>query len=200
MTTSSRLVFACIIGAVASQVLAGGPTLFRYKNDQGKMVMTSVLPPEIAEKGYDIVTISGEVVQHVEPAPPPEKREAMQEAAAKAVEQAKYDKALVLKYGSLAELMKAQKRKSEESDAKLSVLTSNLTDIKNQIELQLSTAAKYEREGRVVPDTVLKSLEALYASQEQTEDSIKLKKNEIDEEKKRFDFELNRYKQLKGLR
>lgn len=181
-------------------VVAGAPTLFRYKDAKGTVVTTAILPPEAAEKGYDIVSLQGEILQHVAAAPPPEEREAFLKKQAEDIEQAKYDKALVLRYGSLAELMKAQKRKGEESGAKMAVLSSNLTNIKNQIESQQAAAAKFEREGRTVPEAILKSLESLYASLEQTEDSIKDKQKENEEEKKRFDYEINRYKQLKGLK
>ena len=50
--------------------------------------------------------------------------------------QADYDKKLLLKYGSLAELRRAQDRKMSELDSKVQVLNTNLSAIKGQIEAE----------------------------------------------------------------
>lgn len=170
--------------------------LFRYKNEQGSLVTSHILPPEMAYKGYQIVTASGDVLQTVAPAP----TEAEKQRILQAIDQDKYDKSLLLRYGTLADLMKAQKRKREEIEAKLSVLTVNQTNIKSQIESEQSRAATYERQGKKVPEEVLGSLEALWGNLEKTEDQLGVINNELKEEEARFARELNRYKQLKGLK
>jgi len=103
-----------VILAVISQTTCAeertGPQLFRYKNAEGVPVTTYVLPPEASGKGYEIINTKGDVLETVKPAPTAAEKQAFLDA----IEQEKYDKNLMLKYGSLAELMKAQKRKMEE--------------------------------------------------------------------------------------
>jgi len=173
-----------------------GPPLFRYKNNAGVMVTTHVLPPDAAGRGYDIINSKGDVLETVKPAPTAEEMQAF----INTIEQKKYDKTLMLKYGSLAELMKAQKRKSTELDAKMTVLKSSFSNIKTQIDQEQKKAANYERQGQPVPETLLKLLEDLYAAYEQTEGTVREREKEIATERVRYEYELNRYKQLKNLK
>src|SRR5688572_26463459 len=105
------------------EVADQGPkgALFRYKNEQGTLVTSHILPPEMAYKGYQIVTVGGDVLQTIAPAP----TDAEKGKILQAIEQEKYDKSLLLRYGTLADLLKAQKRKIGEMEAKRSVLLSN---------------------------------------------------------------------------
>jgi hypothetical protein len=173
-----------------------GFTLFRYKDENGTQVTSRILPPEVAPRGYEIVTPLGDVIEEVPPAPT--KEELKQILAAE--EQKKYDKSLLLRYGSLADLMKAQKRKREQEEAKISTLTSNLSNIRLQIDAEQSKAAGYERSGRPIPDSVIAALESLYANLETTEDQLKLRMQEQEEAEKRYQRELDRYKEIKGLK
>jgi len=172
------------------------PPIFRYKNDAGVTVTTYVLPPEVAGKGYEIINSKGDVLETIKRAPTPEEMQAF----INSIEQAKYDKSLMLKYGSLAELMQAQKRKNNEMDAKMTVLKNSFNNTKTQIDQEQKKAANYERQGLPVPDTSLKMLEDLYAAYEQTEGTVREREKEMSIERARFEYELNRYKELKKLK
>lgn len=196
---------AALLLALSFDVAAGapkekpsGPTgaLFRYKNDQGTLVTSHILPPEMAYKGYQIVTVGGDVLQTIAPAP----TSAEKDKILQAIEQEKYDKSLLLRYGTLAELMKAQKRKIGEIEAKRSVLMSNQSNMKVQIEAEQSKAANYERQGKPVPEMTLTAMEALWGNLERTEDQIRIINGELDGERARYEREIHRYKQLKGLK
>jgi hypothetical protein len=179
---------------VASKEAKGA--LFRYKNEQGTLVTSHILPPEMAYRGYQIVTVGGDILQTVAPAP----TEAEKDKILQAIEQEKYDKSLLLRYGSLAELLRAQKRKMEEMEAKRSVLLSNQSNLKAQIEAEQAKAANFERQGRPVPDLILTAMESQWGNLERTEDQIRIIHQGIENEKARYHTEINRYKQLKGLK
>jgi len=197
MTKKITLLGSLALLAIAfCKFASAAPPLFRYKNTEGVTTTTYVLPPEFSGKGYEIINDKGDVLEVVKPAPTASEKQ----AAMDAIEQQKYDKSLLLKYDSLAELMKAQKRKSEELDAKMSVLKGNLSNIRAQIDAEQQKAANYEREGRPVPEVTLKALETAYANYEQTESSMHEREKEIADEKGRYEQELDRYKQLKGLK
>jgi len=185
-----------LLAIVFCKFASAAPPLFRYKNAEGVPTTTYVLPPEASGKGYEIINDKGDVLEVVKPAP----TAAEKQAAMDAIEQQKYDKTLLLKYDSLAELMKAQKRKSEELDAKMAVLKGNFSNIRAQIDAEQEKAANYERQGRPVPESILKALESEYANYEQTENAMHEREKEVADEKARYEQELNRYKQLKGLK
>lgn len=170
--------------------------LFRYKNEQGTLVTSHILPPEMAYRGYQIVTVGGDVLQTVAPAAVGAEKDKILQA----IEQEKYDKSLLLRYGTLAELMKAQKRKIGEIEAKRSVLLSNQSNMKVQIEAEQARAANYERQGRSVPEVTLTTMEGLWGNLERTEDQIRTINEELESERARYEKEIHRYKQLKGLK
>jgi len=185
-----------VLLALFTQAAFSNPPIFRYKNDAGVTVTTMVLPPDASGKGYEIISTAGDVLEVVKPAP----TAAEMQAFVNSIEQEKYDKALMLKYGNLAELMRAQKRKSTELDAKMTVMKSSFANIKSQIDAEQKKAANYERQGQAVPATSLKILEDLYAGYEQAEVSVREREKEIATERVRYEYELNRYKQLKNLK
>lgn len=190
------LVLSCPVGAAERESATPKGALFRFKNEQGSTVTSHILPPEMAYKGYQIVTVGGDVLQTVAPAPTGAEKDKILQA----IEQEKYDKSLLLRYGTLAELMKAQKRKIGEIEAKKAVLTSNQTNMKTQIEAEQSKAANFERQGKPVPEIILTTLEGLWGNLERTEDQIRTISAELEAEQARYKSEMDRYKQLKGLK
>lgn len=184
------------LGALAKEAVDSKNKLFRYKNDQGTLVTSHILPPDRSQKGYQIVTIAGDVLETVAPAPTEEEKKKLLSA----IDQKKYDKSLLLRYGTLADLLKSQKRKKEEIASKLSVLTSNQSNIRLQIDAEQSKAANYERQGKPIPEPILVSLEGLWGNLEKTEDALRVINQELSDENARFDQEINRYKELKGLK
>lgn len=185
-----------VLLVVFAEVAISAPPIFRYKNDAGVTVTTTVLPPEVSGKGYEIINTAGDVLEKVKPAPTADEMQAF----INTIEQEKYDKTLLLKYGSLAELMKAQKRKSTELDAKMIVMKSTFVNIKAQIDAEQKKAANFERQGQPVPAASLKMLEDLYAAYESSEGTMREREKELTMERARYEYELNRYKQLKHLK
>ena len=61
-------------------------------------------------------------------------------------------------------------------------------------------AANFERRGQRVPEYILLSLDDLYGSLESTETLLKHREAEVKQEKARYAEELERYKQIKGLK
>lgn len=171
------------------------PKLYRYRSPKGAIVTSYVLPPDMVTKGYQIVTLKGDVIQTVKPALTDEERKAIIDAE----EQKKYDKALLLKYGSLAELVNTQKRKTDEVEAKMSILKGNLTAIQNQKEAAQKKAATYERQGKPVPPGDLATLDTIYKNEEAAKEAIQILEKEFRAEKQRLEYELARFKTLKGI-
>lgn len=171
------------------------PKLYRYRSAKGAIVTSYVLPPDMVTKGYQIVTLKGDVIETVKPSLTDEERKAILDAE----EQKKYDKALLLKYGSLAELVNTQKRKTDEVEAKMSILKGNLTAIRNQKDAAQKKAATYERQGKPVPSNDLALLDTIYKNEEAAKEAIHVLEKEFQAEKQRLEYELARFKTLKGI-
>jgi len=95
--------------------LVAGGNLFRWRDADGKLHIGDSLPAEAIQKGYDIIDERGRVLKHVDPPPSPEELRKRREAARKAelerqrrVAQAERDRALLLTYGSVAEIERAR--------------------------------------------------------------------------------------------
>jgi chromosome segregation ATPase len=96
--------------------------------------------------------------------------------------------------------LQAQKRKLDELDSKMAVLQGNFSSIRSQIDTEQMKAANFERQGRPVPEESLKTLADLYANYEQTETAMHEREKETNDEKKQYQYELERYKAVKGLK
>ncbi len=195
----SLLVLIAASSLCFTHVANSEPRLFRYTNDEGVLVTTYVLPPEFVDNGYEIITPLGDVLEVVPPAPSLEERIALHEQALSAEEQRKLDKQLLLRYGSLRELESAEARKLGELQGKITVLEGNISNIQSQIEQEQYNAAGFERQGKDVPNYILTNLETLYGSMERTEELMRKRQQELDDETLRFQVDIKRYKELKGI-
>lgn len=189
------LAISLVVEAAPSEKDQTAPKLYRYRSPKGAIVTSYVLPPDMVTKGYQIVTLKGDVIETVKPSLTDEERKAILDAE----EQKKYDKALLLKYGSLAELINTQKRKTDEVEAKMSILKGNLTAIRNQKDAAQKKAATYERQGKPVPPGDLAALDTIYKNEEAAKEAIQVLEKEFQTEKQRLEYELARFKTLKGI-
>lgn len=174
-------------------------TMYRYKNEQGTLVTSSRIPPEYAKRGYQIVNMSGAVLQEVPPEMTPEERaryEAEQEGKLSQAQQAEKDKQLLLRYSSLEELERARDRKTQEVDSKLTILEANIANFRQQLENEQQNAAKMERSGREVPPAIIKKIEGLKQELQASEAHRKVLLDESSKEKATFTQDIERYKFL----
>ena len=144
--TVGTLLFAISHGAVAAQP-ATGKVFFRYVNDEGVKVLHHTIPPYYAQKGYEVVSLSGKVVRVVEPALTAEEA-AEKEANMKLSEQlAAMDKRLRRRYSSPSDISSAKRRKLATLDTNIAILNSKIQTTKQEIKAQQKKAADIERAG-----------------------------------------------------
>ncbi len=80
---------------------------------------------------------------------------------------------------------------------RISILKSNLVSIKSQIEREQAKAANIERRGREVPQDLLKNINILRQEIEDTEQSIVMRREEIESVKASYQRDIERFKTLK---
>ncbi len=175
--------------------------LVRYKNEQGVLVTSNNIPPELAKKGYQIVNAKGTVLEEVAPELTPEQLKQLEQdkqSKQAAAQQQEADKQLLLRYSSIDELQKSRDRKLGEIDSKIKMLQSNISTIKQQTDNEQQKAATFERNGVSVPAAILAKLASLRQELAASEEQLITRKQELEEERVRFDKEVERFTALKG--
>jgi hypothetical protein len=198
VNTLLALTLAAILPLASSAVIAETKPLvhmYRYTNSKGTVVTSNSIAPEFARKGYQIVTIGGDVLQTIPPEPTPEDRaKAAQDVKDKisAAQQVEEDKQLLLRYSTMEEIQYAKQRKLAEIDNKILLLNSNVSTLESQIAAEQQRAATYERNGQPVPPILLKKIDDLKKELKATNDQVESRKQELADETVRFDKETAR--------
>lgn len=194
-----RTLTGALLLASASTLALEPGQLYRYVDDQGVKVMSSSLPPEYAQKGYEVINHHGRVVKTVEPAVDPDVAE--KEAERKARERKLLAEFEVLdrRYSNEQEIYAARDRKLEHLDANIAILNSNINSLEDQIDNLTSKAADYERRGRKVPATILQRLEETRAELQSTEEMLESRKAEYDQIHEQYEHHAKLYRNGKAL-
>lgn len=195
------LVFALL--ALLAAGSAHAEKFFRYKNEQGVLVIGHTIPPKFVAGGYSIVNEHGMVLKVIEPAPTAADLEARVAAKKQREEQErirKQDELLVSRYSSVEDIIASQNRVLDEIDVRLSILRGNLRTLKSQIEKQRERAANMERRGRKVPTNVTENIATMQLEVDDTRASIKQRKAEKELVVTQFEADIERFKYLQERR
>lgn len=169
---------------------------YRYKNKDGVTVINSAIPPEYVQFGYEVVTVAGDVLEVVAPAPTKEELERTAKQREREAELAQWDEYLLKRYSSAKEIEKAKERKIADFQGSLSILKGNANNIKTQIETVQARAANIERAGRPVPESILNNLSALESELTETERLVELRLEDQHELEEKFDLDIARFKEI----
>lgn len=172
--------------AAGTAAAAGGPNLYKYKNDKGQIVIENSIPPAIAARGgYQIVSRSGQVIQDV---PPVDK--AAQTAAQKqrqdAAINAGRDAELRKLYSAPMDAVRLRNRQLDSISIKVDFAKGQLLQLNSKRKVALDQAAQMERKGQAVPPAMRDNLARLNAQATEQENQIRI--FEADKEKVRNDF------------
>lgn len=190
---------AALYVAIPAALAIEAGQFYRYVNEEGVKVISSSIPPEYAQKGYEVINRTGQVIREVEAAPDPEEVEA--EKAIRAQQRAlmaEY-KVLARRYSSEKEIFAARDRRLSHLNANIAILKSNINNLEGQIDSLMSKAAGFERAGKKVPPIVLQNLEATREELTSTQDVLKSREAEHDEIYKTFEYSAKLYRKGKEL-
>jgi len=148
----------CLFGLLASVLFAtdlpaaneGGRLLYRYRNEQGVMVLSEQIPPEQVGQEYSVLTPSGRVIKVVPKTLSKEEAERRQVELEQQKQQQEYDRSLLNRYSSVRDIEAARQRKVTEIDARQALESHNRTALQRELDRQLSQAAQLELNGQPV--------------------------------------------------
>ena len=161
--------------------------LFRYRNDDGVVVLSSTLPPRYATRGYTILDHRGQVIREVsrqlteaEVRAREEQEAAEAEARRAREERARRDRELVRLYSSPDDVTRAMDRRIESIEGAVATMRTGIQRQRDRRSELRSRAADLERAGRPVPDVLIEEMESIEENIANREEEIAGRRQEID--------------------
>jgi len=196
------VVYSCII---MMTIGVAAERLYRYKDKSGKVVVSSILPPEVSQDGYDIVTEMGVVIKTVAPRKTKAQLEAelrekerLDEEARKQKEQDQLDSILLNSYTDIADIERARDRELVSKQRDVMLLKQNIRRLTRMLEDTQKRAARDERLGREISKAIQKDINTFkrrIASEDTEVDKVMENRARI---KQRYNSSIIRFNELKA--
>lgn len=187
---------ANLVVAQAKEADLPDKVFYRYTNASGAKVMHHSLPPEAAQRGYEIVSLTGTVIKVVPPAMTAEEAAARADERAQQRELAEWDAALLRRYSNADDIDAAKVRKLSDLESAMSILISNMNTTQKAIRDEYAKGANYERRGQPVPPVVLSNLDALQKELEESREKYIQREWEYEDVAEKFEQDKERFKQI----
>ncbi|WNZ56303.1 hypothetical protein QT397_02755 [Microbulbifer sp. MKSA007] len=166
--------------------------LYRYTDHQGVLVINDAIPPEFVPNGYEILTLTGRVVEVIAPQLSPEEYQAQLKLEA----QREADRKLLKRYNSIADIESARSRKLAVVEQDMAIMRSNISSLRRQIAQEEASAARTQRGGREVAPELLQRIADLQKEMEVLEERLSRRAAEADTIGVDFDKAVARYTEL----
>jgi chromosome segregation ATPase len=166
--------------------------MYRYTNDAGRPVMTSILPKEAIYLGYEIIDSSGRLLEKHEKALP----EAEREAANERRRQLEQDHALKKLYATPDDALRARDRQIDAIKLKISYAKNNIVQLNQRMSSEVSAAANFEQAGREVPETNQAAIAQLARQTKEQEKRITAFENDVEKLTTQFEPIIRRLSEL----
>ncbi|WP_328188768.1 DUF4124 domain-containing protein [Marinobacter sp. OP 3.4] len=175
----------CLLAATCLLVTSlADARMYRYKDDNGQMVISNTVPQEASTRGYEILNSQGRVVDRIAPAPTEEELQQRAEEERRqqeAAEQLERDKALLRRYRHPDDAVRALHRKIDELEGLNQLKQGNISVIESQLDSEQSKAADLERSGREIPESTLDKIDRLEQQIRELEAEIDAQNREMEE-------------------
>jgi len=177
--------------------------LYRYRNEQGNVVVDYTVPPELVHQGYEVLNEDGTVkevvprqlteAERLSRSEEERERERLEEEKERL---RKWDESLLLRYSSIEDIEAARERSLRELRIRVSILKSNIRSLKQQVESNQAKAADVERSGGTAPVEILENIENLQDEIAYAERSIEERELEMEEVRHSFQRDIDRFQLL----
>lgn len=163
--------------------------LYRYVNDKGVKEVAHSVPPQYTQNGYEVLTLSGQLIKVVEPAPT---NDQIAKAEAKRAIREQY---VVLKrrYSTIEDIEAAKRRRLNNLDTNIAILRGNINGATTHIEGLMSRAADAERSGREVPKMILSELTDAKAELAVVKELLDIRLKEYQDISNKYDNDLTAF-------
>lgn len=176
-------------------------TMYRYTDENGRLVISNTIPQEATKRGYDILSNNGRLVETVAPAPTAEEiaaREAEKERQKQLEIQQEQDRLLLKRFSHPDQAVRAMHRKIRELEGIIQLKRGNISVISSQLDSEQSRAADMERAGRDIPEATLEKIRRLEAQIRDIEREISAQRQDIGEMKRAYEEDIKRLEEITG--
>ena len=177
---------------VSVDVMAG--RLYRYEDENGKMVLSDQVPTKAVSKGYSVLNDHGYVVEVVAPALTSEQRAALEREKVQALEREK----LLKTYSGPEDAELARDRQLLLLDDQIGVKKGIIVRLTSEKKRQNEAAAALERQGKKVYEPILQKIDSLEREIARTEEEIKLREQEKMATRNRFDKDIQQLREMQS--
>lgn len=169
--------------------------LYRYVNADGILVIDFSLPPQYADKGYEILSSSGMLIERV---PARSEHNQLTEEEMQALQERKKEDAYILRiYSSVEDVQQARERRLGAIEREIAILKTNLADqSKREAELK-ERAAAYQASGQETPPAIARVLSDIKAQQQNTSSQLEERREQYLEAARRYDRHARRLVELR---
>ncbi|MDP4548211.1 DUF4124 domain-containing protein [Marinobacter sp. MDS2] len=194
-------VFAVLIamGLLTSAAVQAG--MYRYTDENGRLVISNTIPQAATKRGYEIISDSGRVIETIAPAPTAEElaaRAAAEERRKQQAAQMEQDRLLLKRFSHPDQAVRAMHRKIQELEGLIALKRGNISVLTSQLDNEQHRAAEMERAGRSIPEATLKKIYRLEGQVLDIEREIAAQRQEIDAVAKRFISDIERLEDITG--
>lgn len=187
------------VSAISALSFAEAKQYYRYKDEAGNTVITTVVTADKAKLGYDIIDVNGRVIKTVDRGDPEVLKKKIEAENLKKAQQ-DYDVNLLRRYSFVNDIESEKKRKMAELKATVQIVKGNLSAIRVELEGEYAKASTIERQNRPVPDDLKQKISAVEASARSTEELYKVRQQDILDEEATYDKAIIRFKELQKMR
>lgn len=198
-----RLSFLVLAAGLFSPALAAPPSaagaeelppgaMYRYVNENNRVVLTSTLPREAIYLGYEIIDGQGRVLSVVEKALPEEERRKQQEE----LSQRQRDDEIRKLYPTASDAERALERKIEAIRLNIDYAQNTMAQLNSKLAAEVSAAASHEKAGRPIPENMQATIDQFTRQIREQNAQIAQFEADIEEAKEQFDPIIKRLKKL----
>lgn len=181
-------------------LIAEAGNLYRYRNQEGNLVIDYAVPPRYVADGYEVLSESGRVIEVVEPQQELEEwGEEQQHQAKQAVAYEQEGQMLLRTYNDVGELESAKSRRLAQLNREIEIIQSNLDKNKITLKASQTQAANYQFGGRAVPKSLLNNLDEQIFQQKDAEQMLLVRQQEYQGTEDRYMRYLDHFRTLRGL-
>ncbi|MDC0663976.1 DUF4124 domain-containing protein [Marinobacter sp. SS21] len=193
---SSALAVSLLLAATIADA-----RMYRYKDENGRTVISSTVPQQASQRGYEILDNRGRVINTIAPAPTPEEIAAREAEVARQHQlqlQQERDLALLKRFSHPDEAVRAMERKLQELESFGQLKRGSISVLANQLDSEQTRAANLERSGRDIPAATLQKIQRLQNQILDVEQEIAEQNAEIDKVRARFVEDIIRLETITG--